>query len=90
MPKSEESFYMIFKITTEKWKTVLSLVWHRLEGGLYCSMQLCKMVLSSIGFQYMRFFNADIKLMTFLGLGWMSWSFGIVLAIILLLLLSIF
>ena len=39
---------MTLKNIMEKWKTVLYLQWHRLQGVPYCFMQLWKMVLSSI------------------------------------------
>ena len=40
---------MILKNIMEKWKTALSLAWHRLQGALYSFMQLWKTVLYSIG-----------------------------------------
>ena len=73
----------------EKWKTVLYLQWHRLQGVPYCFMQLWKMVLSSIVFQFLPLSKEDLMSKKFLGCDLTSWSFGIVLVTILLLLISI-
>ena len=79
---------MISKIIMEKWKTALYLAWHRLRGALYSFIQLWKTVLYSIGYRSLLSFKEDLKLIKFLGCDLMSWSFGIALAIILLLLVG--
>ena len=59
--RSGENISMILKIIMEKWKTALSLAWHRLQGALYSFMQLWKTVLYSIGYLYPLSFKEDLE-----------------------------
>jgi len=61
MRRSGENISMTLKLTMEKWKTVLSLVWHRLQGVQYSFTQLWKMVRSFIDFLSPRSFKEDLQ-----------------------------
>ena len=76
---------MILKVIMAKLKTVLFSELARSLVNRFCSMQLWKTVLSSIGSQLLRLFKEALSRKTFLGVDLMSYSFGIVSVIILLL-----
>ena len=78
---------MIYKNIMEKLKTVLSSVLVLLQVVAFYFMLLWRMVQSFIDYRSQRLFNVDLKLKTFLNVDLMSFSSGIVLAIILLFIL---
>ena len=71
----------------EKWKTVLSLGLHRLQGVRYSFMQLWKTELYSTACQSLRLYKEALMSKRFLGCDLTSWSYGIALVTILALLL---
>ena len=76
---------MTLKNIMVKLKTVLSLVFRLLQGVVSFFIVLWKMELSSIVSQYLRSFKEVLKRTKFLDVDLMSYSYGIVLVIILLL-----
>ena len=80
---------MILKNIGEKFKTALSLVLALLQVVLYYGMLLRKTVQSFIDYLSQLLFNVDLKLRTYLNVDLMSFSSGILLVTILLLLIGI-
>ena len=77
---------MILKNITEKLKTVLSLASPLWVGARSYFIALWKMVQSFIVSQYQHLFKEDLKSKMYLNVDLMSWSYGILLVIFLLLL----
>ncbi|MAJ04979.1 MAG: hypothetical protein CMH03_09850 [Marinovum sp.] len=81
---------MTLKNIMVKLKTVLFLVFRVLQGVVSFFIVLWKMELSTIVSQYLRSFKEALRQKTFLNVDLMSWSYGILSVIILLLLFGIF
>jgi hypothetical protein len=88
--KSGKNIFMILKNITAKLKTVLSSASAVCQEGLYYFMLSWVTVQSFIAFLLARLFNKDIDQRTFPSDALMNLSFGILLAIILLLLFGLF
>ena len=71
-----------------KLKTVLSSALLRSLVVRFCSTRLWKMVQSSTAYRSLLSYKEALSRKKFLNVGWMNWSYGIVLVIILLLLLG--
>ena len=90
MHKSGENISMTLRSIMVKLKTVLYLVYRLLLGVPSFFIVLWKMELSSIVYRSLRSFKEALMRKKFLDVDLMSYSYGIVSVIILLLLLGIF
>ena len=84
MHRLKENIFTILKNTMEKLKIVLSLVYRLSQASLSYFMRLWKMVQSFIVYRLLPLFKEVLNRKMFLGVDLMSYSFGIVLVIILL------